>query len=664
MGIGMRNRRLAAALVTAVLIGCTTAPEPSPTPSAPVQAAGEIVVGLATPVFAPPPFFTISNTTSAGFRPPGARPDLATQLVYNGLYRYDDSLAPVPDLAAEPCEVAADQVTITCVLVETTFHDGTPLTADDVAYTFELGRRHPDCLWAFGECFGDVLESVTALDERTVEFKLSAPDATFLTLILPSVMIDSRAVIEAAYAPLGELAPSLDPAEYHRAADAIFEPLGSDAPDCEAPLADAEALLQAAAVEPLPRDQFNQADGAFDACMYAEWSAVLLDDLARSLEATGLDAIALAYQALSFNRAPVGTGPWRFVGVEDGTRAIFEAFEGYHLGPPATSRIELRVIRDIAAAPDAMRNGELHWLTLPFVLPEMYDELRGEADMQFVNFPDATYFMLAYNLRDEMLFADGNLRAAVELCIDKPATVDAATDGTGDVLYSPVDPISWAYQPDLPRPERDVGAARELIEASGWVEGDDGIYARDGRRLATDVFVSGDAAQRVEFMDLVAEQTRDCGIELIVVPADTDTVLAPILDFPHVPVGYDEPFDAIFLGWAHGFDPHDDLWHSRSATSAEQPQGLNFMGFSNPRVDELLDEGIATYDQRERARIYRELQEVLAEERPVLFGWSARVHEALDARIGLTDGELNLSSRQWFWQLEKLVLRDGQDGAD
>ena len=27
--------------------------------------------------------------------------------------------------------------------------------------------------------------------------------------------------------------------------------------------------------------------------------------------------------------------------------------------------------------------------------------------------------------------------------------------------------------------------------------------------------------------------------------------------------------------------------------------------------------------------------------------------------IGETEGELNLSSRQWFWQLEKLVLRDG-----
>lgn len=659
----MRNRSLAAALLTVGLVACTTAPQPSPSRAAPTQTADEIVIGLTVPPFAPSPFFTISNTTAAGFRPPGGRPELATQLVYGSLYRYDDTLAPVPELAAEPCDVSADQLTITCRLVETTFHDGTPLTADDVAYTFELGRRHPECLWAFSECYGDVLESVSAVDARTVEFRLSAPDATFLTLVLPSVMIDSRAVIEAAYAPLAERAPTLDAVDYHQAADAIFAQFESDAPDCETPIADAEALLQAAGVAPLPRDQFIQADGAFDACMYAEWSAVLLDDIAWSLEATGLDAIALAYQALSFNRAPIGTGPWKFVGVEDGTRATFEAFDGYHRGPPATRGIEIRVIRDWATAADAMRNGELHWLTIPIIAPEMHEELRDQADLQFATFPDSTFFMLAYNLREGRLFADRNLRTAVELCIDKPATVDAATGQTGDVLYSPIDPVSWAHHPDLPRPERDVDAARELIEASGWTLGDDGIYALNGRRLATDVFTRGDDAQRTRFMDLVAEQVRDCGIELTVIPADARTVLGPINEFPHIPGGYSEPFEAIFLGWSHNPDPHSELWHSRSITSEQQPRNANFMGFSNPLVDELLDQGIGTYDQRERARIYRELQELIAEERPVLFGWSARIHEALDGRLGLTDGELNLSSRQWFWQLEKLVLREGGGGG-
>lgn len=651
----MNGRRVLAIVIATILVACGGS-APTPEPDGADVTGQPIVIGLPHPPFAQSPFFAMSN--AVGFRVPN-RSEIITQLVYNGLYRYDDSLAPVPDLAAEPCEVQPDQVTIICRIVEATFHNGTPLTADDVAFTFELGRRRPDCLFAYGDCFDQMLTSATAVDERTVEFRLTEPNASFLTLVLPGVLIDSREVVEEAYAPLAERAPGLDAADYQQAADTIFAELfESDAPDCEPPLADAEALLQAAGIEPLPRDQFLIVEGQFDACIYAEWTAVLLEDLAASLGTTGLDAIALAYRALSFNRSPVGTGPWRFISIEGGTRVTLEGFASYHRGPPATPSIEVRVIRDPTALRDGLLSGELDWVPLP--APDLYAAVEGESNLQFVAFPDATYFMLAYNLRDGMLFAEHDLRAAVELCIDKPATVEAATDGTGDVLYSPVEPVSWAFQADLPRPERDVAEARRLIESGGWAEGDDGIYQRDGVRLATDVYVRADDAQRVAFMDLVAEQVLDCGIEFTVIPADLETVLGPLQEYPHVPGGYEQPFEAIFLGWGHGFDPHDLLFHSSSVTSPEQPVAPNFMGFSNPEVDALLDEGIATYDQRERARIYREFQQVLAEERPVLFGWALRIHEALDARLGLTEGEPNLSSRQWFWELEKLVLRDGE----
>jgi peptide/nickel transport system substrate-binding protein len=305
-----------------------------------------------------------------------------------------------------------------------------------------------------------------------------------------------------------------------------------------------------------------------------------------------------------------------------------------------------------------MRNGELDWLTLPQIYPEMYEELKADAGLQFATFPTSGYYLLAYNLRDGMLFADGNLRAAVELCIDKPATVDAATDGRGDAIYSPIEPGSWAYQPDLVKPERDVDEARRLIESSGWSEGEDGIYQQGGERLAADVFVSSIEGARIEFMDLVATQVRDCGVELTVIPADQDTVLGPLSEYPHVPGGYQEPFEATFLGFGHGFDPHDETWSSRHVSSAENPLGANFMGYANPRIDELLERGIAAYDQRERARIYREFQQLLAEDHAALFAWAFRINEAIDRDLGLTDGELNLGTWSWFWQLEKLVVRE------
>ena len=246
-----------------------------------------IVVAVHLPAWVPLPFFTISNMRAVPFSPPGGRPELASQLVYNGLYRLDASLEAVPDLAAEPCDVAADAVTITCRLVEATFHDGSPLTADDVAFTYDLGldvpRLPPRALR--GPVPRSPDRSVVALDDRTVQFRLVKPDATFLSVTLAAVMIESRAVVERAYAELAQRAPGLDPASFLRAADEIDAQFELAEPDCVAPLEAGAALLASAAVEPLPADQFRGPDGAVDHCMQAEWTAVLLRAIAASLEA-------------------------------------------------------------------------------------------------------------------------------------------------------------------------------------------------------------------------------------------------------------------------------------------------------------------------------------------------------------------------------------------
>ena len=65
-------------------------------------------------------------------------------LVYSALYRYDAHYNAIPDLADGPCAPRGDGTVIRCRLIETTFHDGTPLTADDVAYTYGVFLRPSD----------------------------------------------------------------------------------------------------------------------------------------------------------------------------------------------------------------------------------------------------------------------------------------------------------------------------------------------------------------------------------------------------------------------------------------------------------------------------------------------------------------------------------------
>jgi ABC-type transport system substrate-binding protein len=689
-GVGLSSRRrpgIALPLAALLLAACAATPSPSLTTSpgtSPSAAPGSstpgtstsapqtnpaagnrIVVGVWGPPFVLPPFVYMSNAFP--FRPP-LRADLVVQLAYNGLYRYNETLDAVPDLAAAPCDIAADKVTITCTLVNTTFHDGTPLTANDVVFTYELVRRHPECGLGLSTCL-DMLESVTARDDHTVEFRLNAANATFLTLALPNVMIDSEANVRASYQPLADRAASLDPEDFEGLAGQIVDalnppppdPSASPAattpgpPDCDALVASADELLTSAGLEIPQHGWFEFDGGPFDACLYADYVSGRLAAVGASLRTSGLDAISLAYPALSLNQHPVGTGPFRFTGVVDGNRGQYEAFDGYHFGRPASEGVEVVFTHDDAVISEGLQSSAIDWAPLS---PPMYQQAKDLPGLQFVRYPAEAYTLIGYNLRPGSLFADHDIRSALELCIDKPATVAAATNGEGDVIYSPIDPISWAFEPDLRHSVRDVPGAKALIESAGWTMGADGVYARAGRRLSADIVVPATDPRRSTFLDLTAEQVKDCGMEINAIKLDADTVLGPrgVLTYPHLVPGTDKPVDGVLITFAHGFDPDDPSWSSKNISSAENPAGPNFMGFADPEVDDLLAQGIATYEQRERARIYRQLQEVLAREQPVLFAWGNRTNEALNSNVHLTDGPINLGSRMWWWQLEKLSL--------
>jgi ABC-type transport system substrate-binding protein len=113
------------------------------------------------------------------------------------LYRVDSILTPVPDLAAAPCDVTADGLEVTCRLLPASFSDATPLTADDVKFTYDLARsRSCPFFNLILSCMDDLITAVDVLDQSTVRFTLSRLEPSFITGILPSVYIDSKALIE------------------------------------------------------------------------------------------------------------------------------------------------------------------------------------------------------------------------------------------------------------------------------------------------------------------------------------------------------------------------------------------------------------------------------------------------------------------------------------
>jgi peptide/nickel transport system substrate-binding protein len=98
--------------------------------------------------------------------------------VYDTLVAVDESLNMVPSLA-ESWEISDDNVTWTFTLRQgVTFHNGRPLTAEDVVYSYER-IMNPDTgsgvAWRFGS-----VESVEAIDDLTVAINLTEPSPNLL----------------------------------------------------------------------------------------------------------------------------------------------------------------------------------------------------------------------------------------------------------------------------------------------------------------------------------------------------------------------------------------------------------------------------------------------------------------------------------------------------
>lgn len=581
---------------------------------------------------------------------------IVVRMVHAAMYRHDASLAPVPDLAAEPCDVGDDLVTISCVVRSATFHDGSPVTADDVAFTYELAKS-PNC--PFFSCLTEQLERVEAVDSQTVRFTLTRPYAPFLSTGLSDIFIEPRALIERAYEEFAARLRESDPEALRAVAGQIQEGLGAAEPDCESSLEAGEQALRELGIPLADRGLFVLSQ-RFDACAYASYLVTSVQQAALSSEGIGTDAIAAAYPLLSFvsfNSDPVGAGPWRLSSFDPGTGLVLTANPAYHHGEPLVPEVHVRPMRDDGEIQNAMIAGGIDWLNLPPPQSAIdVGQLREEPSIKLAEHTSLGYLALQYNQRAGRVFSDRNLRQAVELCIDKERTVEATTE-EAVAIHSNVPPGSWAHQPGLAK-QRDVEAARRLIEASGWSIGQDEIYEKDGRRLAAEVVVRADVGPYVAFLDRVVAQVRDCGIELTPRLVEFSEVVTMLETFPHLMPGSSEPFDVYLGGWGLAFDPDAfDLFHSSRIPTESRtgPLHLNYIGFSNPQVDALLEEGLATYDQARRTEIYRELQRVLAQEQPYYFAFAATTIEALDADLTSSDGPLDLSSPRWWWRLEALV---------
>jgi peptide/nickel transport system substrate-binding protein len=173
---------LAMSIPPAPRVGSSTS-APGPTPEPVAHVLREAVIG---PVSSLDPLYARTR----------AERDIVA-LLFRGLTRLDQGSGLAPDLAAS-WSVTPDGLTYTFRLRrDARWHDGAPVTADDVVYTV-LTLQHPSYAGPHAGSWRGVI--VAKVDRLTVRFILSSPDTAFIALttqpILPEHLLAGTAVAE------------------------------------------------------------------------------------------------------------------------------------------------------------------------------------------------------------------------------------------------------------------------------------------------------------------------------------------------------------------------------------------------------------------------------------------------------------------------------------
>jgi peptide/nickel transport system substrate-binding protein len=311
-----------------------------------------------------------------------------------------------------------------------------------------------------------------------------------------------------------------------------------------------------------------------------------------------------------FVQHPIGTGPYQLKTVTPEGEIVLVANENYFKGRPHINQISEKPFADQNIMTQALMFNAIDMIVL--VNPRDIPEIEGDKRFVLKPYNALSYSFFAYNMRNPLL-ADKRVRQAFTYAVNRQEMLDAFFNGRGTVISGPFAPGSWAYNLDVQPLPFDPQKASALLQEAGYTKGPDGFLQKDGKRLAFTLKVpiekESEAVKRVvlAFKNYLNNVGADISVEFKEWQAWKEDVFL------------DNDFDIVFASWV--FDDSADissLFHSGEIG----PWKNNFIGYSNPQVDGLINESKLTLDYEKKRTINRKLHAMLADENPYTFLWT------------------------------------------
>jgi len=294
-----------------------------------------------------------------------------------------------------------------------------------------------------------------------------------------------------------------------------------------------------------------------------------------------------------------------------------------------------------------------------------YAALEGEQQVRHFKLYDAgpglEYNFLMFNLNDDIegrspeiarkqkWFRDVRFRQAVSAAIDRAGIVRLVYRNRAAALATHVSPGNKAwFDSSIPVPVRSLPHARELLKAAGfsWTA-DNTLQDSSGQPVEFSIVVTSSNAQRNQIATLVQADLKAIGIAAHVVPIEGRSASDRLLNT--------HDYEAILMGLVSGdADPTPDinilvsngqthLWHMGEKTPATLWEA---------ELDQLMQKQLVTLNYQQRKKIYDRVQEILAQQLPMIYLASPNI--LVGAQENLGNFHPAIIEQYTFWNAEEL----------
>lgn len=325
------------------------------------------------------------------------------------------------------------------------------------------------------------------------------------------------------------------------------------------------------------------------------------------------------------NKTLVGTGPYKLSKFKRGKSLTLVKNKKWwgnkdplKVGLYNYDKILMRFIKDGTIAITRLTKGDVDYLGLN--AEEFIKKATGKKwdkeifKVKTENKSPSGYGFIGWNLRKD-LFRTKETRMALYHLLNRELMIKKFDFGmnlpaTGP-LYQQSVYANNKIKPVLFNPQ----LALKMLKADGWKPGPDNILTKtfDGVKKRLSFTILEPNKEFVKYLTIYKQDALRAGVEVKIKYVEWTTFIK-LLD--------ERKFEAVRLGWGGGsvdWDPKQ-IWHTDSIAGG----GSNFIGYSNPEVDRLIDEARLTFNKEKRIELLQKVYKIIAEDVPYAFFFNAK----------------------------------------